>query len=335
MLLGLGIGGVRFYRSGVWLRWLPTSALFWMDPASTGATDELIVRQGNNLLSPEESARLIARTVALTTFIRTPRPVSNTFDLDLTLSTKYGLSGYGISSRAPNIQLDGVALDNNHVMMRQSSTGYTYHLDEPLSVGTHIVTGDIVVMVDLHTSSLTSVGGPISVPLQFRHEVVVEDRPLNAYVVDRYDDEIIDTIRKGCFLSICPVTSSSCELHFCVTHATLWMAGTLEARLAGQENPIVRLEFVQTPIMGKSTNGIVFSLPADVASDDAIFDVRFTPDPQAAFDENFREHFAGTLEWHGLTIPGPDMPMTGMDCPYCDPPFDRSPDVIRAWGPVE
>ncbi|MCB9852297.1 MAG: hypothetical protein H6819_04315 [Phycisphaerales bacterium] len=335
VLLSLGLGGAHFYRSGIWFRWLPTSALFWMDPASRAANDELIARSSRGLLSPEDSAQLVRRMLAIKTYIRSPRPIGSTFLLDLKVSTQNGLSGYSINSSAPSICLDGAALNNDRVMTRQSSTGYAYTLDDPLAPGSHVITGKIVVQVSLHSASLISSRGPISIPIDFRHEVVVEDRPLSQFVTAHYDELMIKEIRKGCFVSICPVTSTSYELHLCVRHATVWMTGTLEARFAGREKPFVRMDLVQTPIMGNSSKGITFSLPDGVAAEDATIDVCFTPNAKTAFDEDFKAYFAGILEWHDLRIPAPDAPMVATDCQYCEPPFDRSPDVIREWTPTD
>lgn len=336
LIIAASIGLHRLYESRLWTRCLPTSWLLAVDLTTSWATDEILRRDINGELSEEQRLAQFRRAFAIKTFIRSPRPISDEFAINVTVNIRPGAPDHSILHNINDAQvfIDGQPAEvPADFMLYKSNTCIS---GTPMQPGRHIINGNLTIFLGLSERS-KGVGAQstIHLPVEFRHEIIVEEKPISHFVAGRFDESLNASIKQQLLVSICPENRSPLRLNICLHDTSIPIAGKVVMRLRDEPAPLLETNMALGPIVGAYAELNAFELPEHVTRKDAILDIQFTPDLQIAFDAGFTECFAGTVEWHGITLEEFDILNAGGICQVCDPPFDRSPDIARPWNPEE
>jgi len=330
--IALFLGARHVYRSGLWTLGIPTSALLWLDIDSIHANDELVIRLGRDELSAAELDELLDRTISITTSVRSPQPVSDTIEFKVLFNTTGSVGYVGYCTRRLDLTIDGVAIDELRDQIHSTRPSFRFRLDRHLSVGTHILEGTAIVSITYGTSRNRRIeAGPISIPIRVHHEIVVDDRPAEAYVAPRTDPLSVANAQYACGLSLCGNGDCPATIQFCTQPTTANIAGVIEARLSGHADVLASCEVLHVRCDYRLKPNVL-TLPESVSVDNARIDVRFTPDAQLAFDAGMREYVPCVMEWYDLPLAELRRISNSGAGPCCVPGASRAPDHVAPWG---
>ncbi len=334
LIIAASIGLHRLYESRLWTRCLPTSWLFAMDPTTSWATDEILRRDIKGELSEEERLAQYHRTFAIRTSIRSPRPIGDEFAIRVSVDSMPGTPNHSIRHNIDDAQIffDGQPVEIPDNFMLYKSNACRCRL--PMQPGKHIISGSMTAELGLSDRTRPfSTYSKLAFPIEFSHEVVVEEKQLSDVVTARFDDELMASLQEQLFVSVCRVgTPHQARLSIRFDNATIPLAGEFVVRLHDLELPLLKSEVAFPPSKRATASSITFQIPQGTAPADAFFDIQFTPDLRVAFEAGSDGCFAGIIEWHGVRLGTNN---GNMKCELCLPPFDWNPDVVRAWKPEE
>ncbi len=339
--IGLLYGGSYLYQSRFWYKWLPFSMLINFPSTSAHANDELFERYEDGVLSAPETQQLIARCINLTAQIRSPRPQTESFVLQLDLDWRQGFMGPGSHLVTdPTVTVDGAPASVQ--MIAEQDHQYTYRCVPRSEIRRGTVTADVsftvVTNVSLTPTTATGMFGgwttacSLSGSVTVQQQIQITDRPVDSYVRPARDQLTAFALQEKCAISICPRSERSFVLNLCVKEMDAQIAGTFAVHLADGEERLGR-RLVQTAAKEDlATLDLDFEIPDRLEPQDTTVNVSFTPDIMYAFEHNL-DHCAGfTIEWVGVPLPVPGKDDCDV-CNCCNKPFIRSPDFVKKWQP--
>ncbi len=310
-------GGFRLYRDVNWLRWLPSSALLWFEHADWQRADREILRRcGAGEFTAAEIDGLFRRAYSAAAIYarrvpsNTPMPVivrvAPTGPLKLAL-----LGGVPHSLRRDDWTV--AVGERTMILPEEWGVHLNYLAPEvqfelpPLPAGEHAVSVDGCLWYSLRAVA----GMPPSVTwcVQLPFSVTVEDRPLTHYVSEEWSTDLADA------MMLCATAGAYAAdggfrpqlfLQFRSAPVGLAFEVFVSAPGAGDYEAVQHSSGLPWRLMCPSGAqwGCNIPLPQHIIAADSV-NVQLRPCPREALLHGLSECFAGTVEWHGLTLTGP------------------------------
>lgn len=314
VLLALALGGRYAYHSLDWPSLLPTGILLPIQGGEHApATVELARRAINGNLTPEQVDRLFHQAIGLedALHIRSPHPAGKPIMVQVTADYENPYDGpvqlkvfAGIKSGSFGIGESPAGFDALVWQYGGSGSGGVSVSNRaelpPLTAGEHLITINGTIEFLSHVPGLS----PSPYEFTVSRRIVVEDRPLAAYVQPVWDAEVAAEMTMS--LRLVTIGTPHIMWQLETQRAGMTVAGSLWWRPAGVG------EFRETPgrlyTMGHGLGmwSGHFTLHEEdsawEAGDSMSIDVRLVPDPKTAFDHGAETYFSGVIEWSNVPV---------------------------------